>query len=305
MWRSLTVQDTPAWSELTALAAAADGTDTHYEAEDLAEELANPGLDPARDTVGAFAADGSLLAAAQVTAPRRRASGEVWGRFDATISPTARGTGVDDELLTRAHQRAIARAAESFPGEPFRITTEVGRDAKDLRVLLEGRGYTPVRYFHVMRHDLGELDPSRADGIVFTPELDEQVRVAHVDAFADHWGSAPPDPTGWAARYTGSRSFRPDCSSVRFGPDAHVDGYLLAYQFQPGELWFGQIGVRPRAQGRGIATGLLHRSLLAAREHGYSVVKLDVDTENVHGAGRLYEAVGFAAAGGTVIYQAP
>src|SRR5690606_24763294 len=52
--RPLTPEDIPAWVELLNTCAVIDGTGEHYTADDLEEELANPLLDPSRDT---FAAD--------------------------------------------------------------------------------------------------------------------------------------------------------------------------------------------------------------------------------------------------------
>jgi ribosomal protein S18 acetylase RimI-like enzyme len=87
------------------------------------------------------------------------------------------------------------------------------------------------------------------------------------------------------------------------GADGAVVAYLLSYEFQPGELWFGQIGVRPRARGQGLGRAVLRRALAAAAAAGYAEAKLDVDTDNADGAGRLYESVGFMQQRTTAAYQ--
>lgn len=46
----MSLQDAEAWAELTNHLAEVDGTEEFYEAEDLAEELEDPRLDPRKDT---------------------------------------------------------------------------------------------------------------------------------------------------------------------------------------------------------------------------------------------------------------
>ena len=301
VWRSLSALDTPAWSELTAAIADAEGTGEVYSAEDLAEELDDPSTDPARDTVAVFDGD-TLVAFGQVMMPVERVDGQIRAFITGGVHPEHRGKGIGSQLLGRLEARALEWAGELFPNRP--VQPQTGSAAPNSAAFLEARGYRPVRYFHVMAHDLGSLDAGvdeRLQG--YATALDEPVRAAHIDAFARHWNSAAPDAERWRHWYTGSRTFRPGCSLVSVGADGDVDGYLLAYEFQPGELWFGQIGVRPRARGRGLARGLLRLALRTAAQAGYTEVKLDVDTDNADGAGRLYESVGFVGQRTTVAYQ--
>lgn len=50
-WGSLSGECVQEWAELTNLLATVDGTEEFYEAEDLAEELFELGVDPAGGTV--------------------------------------------------------------------------------------------------------------------------------------------------------------------------------------------------------------------------------------------------------------
>jgi ribosomal protein S18 acetylase RimI-like enzyme len=56
-WRPIMVEDAAAWAALLAAVKAVDGTGEHYSVEDLLEELADPNLDIARETVAAFDGD--------------------------------------------------------------------------------------------------------------------------------------------------------------------------------------------------------------------------------------------------------
>ena len=301
-WRSLTPADTPEWSALTAAIADAEGTEDHYSADDLAEELEDPSIDPTRDTIAVRADNGTLVAYGQVAVPVDRVDGGIRAEFFGGVHPKHTGQGIGSELLHRLERRVLEWAGELFPGREIRPQT--GSSAPASAELLTACGYRPVRYFHVMSHDLTSLD-QMADGRLqdYDAALDDEVRLAHVDAFAAHWNSSPPDPERWQQWYTGSRTFRPACSTIKLGADGAVDGYLLSYEFHPGEIWFGQIGVRPRARGQGLGRGMLCRALAAAVDAGYTEAKLDVDTDNAHGAGRLYESVGFVPQRTSVAYQ--
>jgi mycothiol synthase len=301
-WRSLTPADTPAWSALTAEIADAEGTEEHYSAEDLAEELEDPSIDPARDTIAVLDDDGVLVAYGQVPPPAERVDGEIRALFFGGVHPKHTGQGIGSELLHRLERRVLEWAGELFPGRE--IHPQCGSSAPASAELLTARGYRPVRYFHVMSHELTSLDRT-PDGRLqdYDAALDDEVRLAHIDAFARHWNSSPPDPERWQQWYTGSRTFRPACSTIKLGADGEVDGYLLSYEYQPGEIWFGQIGVRPRARGQGLGRAMLRRALAAAVDTAYAEAKLDVDTDNAHGAGWLYESVGFVPQRTSVAYQ--
>lgn len=302
VWRSLTHDDTAAWSALTAAICAADATDEQFSADDLAEELDDPSIDPARDTVAVCTDDGSLVAYGQVIKPAERADGEIRAAFDGGVHPDHRGRGIGGQLLDRLERRSIEWSGELFPQRPVHPMT--GSDAPGSAALFGAHGFRPVRFFHTMRHDLaGQVGPPDDRLQAFDPALDEQVREAHIDAFARHWNFAPPGVEQWRHWNTGSRTFRPDCSTIGVGADGLVDAYLLAYEYDPGELWFGQIGVRPRARARGLGRGVLRYGLAAAAREGYTVVKLDVDSDNADGAGALYESAGFVEERTKVVYQ--
>lgn len=302
-WRSLVSADTPQWAELTRAVSDADDLDEVYSADDLAEELDDPGIDPALDTVAVEAADGTLVAVGQVSEPMVRLDGTVRARFHGSVHPAHRGRGIGAELLHRLERRAAELAAERHPGATVRVQTYVGSTTRDAHALFEANGFRPVRYYHALTRPLAGVESPGDDPRVrpYDPARDADVHAAHCEAFSTHWGFAPPDARQWQTWLTGSRLFRPQYSMLGIGPDGRVDGYLLAYDYQPGELYIGQLGVRPAARGQGLARALLLRSLAAAAPD-LEIAKLDVDSENADGAGRLYESVGFTRQGGSTVY---
>lgn len=310
-WGPLTEADTPQWSELVTAIAEHDATDELSSAEDLAEELALPTVDPSRDTLAVRDDSGTFVAFGQVFFRYALIDGAVAAHTSAGVHPDHRGRGIGTELTRRLEERAVAGGAERYPGVATRLRSDVGIQVVDARALLANHGFVEDRFFHVMTHDLTALvdrdrDRDRGAGPAlrlrpYDPDTDAlAVRDAHNAAFAAHWRSAPWSPAEWASRVGESRTFRPGLSFIRPGPDGSIEGYLLAFEYGPGELYIGLLGVRPEGRGHGTGAALLRTALAAGAAAGYERAELDVDSANSTGAGRLYESVGFRTARSTV-----
>jgi mycothiol synthase len=301
-WRSLTIEDTPAWSALTRAIAAADGTDEEISAEDLAEELDDPGSDSTQDTVAVVDSAGTLVAFGQTHLPVERTDGTVRVRFMGGVHPDHRQRGVGAVLLERIERRIGELGAMAYPGRALRPIAQAS--TTDAGTFLAKRGYAAERYFHAMSRALDEpIGAATASTIPFSAEYDEAVRLAHIDAFSGHWDFAAPEPDRWRHWFTSARALRPQCSPIVVAPDGSVDGYVLGYEWVPGEIYFGIIGVRERARGRGLGRDLVNQALASARDAGLTVAKLDVDSANASGAGRLYEGAGFTVYRSSTAYQ--
>lgn len=99
--------------------------------------------------------------------------------------------------------------------------------------------------------------------------------------------------------FTGQRSFRPDLSVLAV-VEGTVAAYALVYVYESDTLatgvrtaHFGQIGTLPPFRGMGLASAAVTASLRTAAAAGCDVAALQVDSDNVTGALRLYEALGF------------
>lgn len=301
-WRPLRAGDAPSWSELTKAMSAADGTDEEFSAEDLAEELEDPSCDVERDTIAVVTPDGIVAAFGQVHQPVQRLDGGIRARFIGGVHPAHRRRGIGTELLHRLERRIGELGRSRFPGGQVRPMTGT---VPAFGPFLERRGYAVARWFHSMARSLDDSPAAPADPRIrlYDPALDEQVRLAHVDAFAGHWDFAPPPPQRWRFWCTGARAFRAGCSPIAVADDGSVDGYVLGYSYVPGEIYFGQIGVRERVRGGGLGSALVQDALALAAGAGYTVAKLDVDSANASGAGRLYENAGFETYLNTAAYQ--
>ena len=327
-WRAIAGSDVDAWARLLAAAEAADGLGEHYSAEDLTEELADPSLDPAADTIAAFDGErmvGYALVRTRLTAADQAAGpdgpGEVYVvHAEGCVHPDFRRRGLGAELIERAAARGSRLRAQRAPGLPARLVVYANERTSGVPQLMRSAGLRPVRWWYEMDRDLdGELGALVAarpvpDGLRLAgwqPAVDERLRLAHNEAFAGHWGSAERDPACWRQWVSGSRAFRPADSLLLWDGD-QIAGYVLVYEYEADtaatgvrEAWIGEVGTRPPWRGRGVASTLLIPALATCRAHGYDRCALSVDTGNASGALGIYERAGFVVTERATSYSRP
>lgn len=318
-WRSITTDDAPAWAALLAAAEAVDATSEHYDVDDLLEELADPALDPARDTVAAFDAAGTMVAYGLVRSASTVRDSDQY-QLEGCVLPEHRRRGLGREVLARMRDISERVHRERYPELPGELHLRVHDGNVGNIALARGAGLTPVRYWYDMDRELGDLPavPELDAGlrmIIFDHALDNAVRLARNEAFADHWGSIERDESDWRQWFTNSRSFRPALSLIVLdesgatnggnaaggeGHAAEVAGFLLSYEYEADvaasgvrEAWIGQIGTRRAWRGRGVASVLIATALAGYAAAGYQRAALGVDTGNPTGALGLYERAGF------------
>jgi len=302
-WRALALGDVDALIRLHEDARVADGGEEVTTAEIVRRELTDPHAPAATNTLALALPDGSLAGSIGVH-ERLHGTGArhvfLWG----VTHPALRRRGIGTALLGWAVARAeeiLAAQPDDLPGlvEAFR---EVG--LADAVALHEAHGFRPARWYVDMRRDLREPLPPLPDagGVLirpYEPAWGERVRLAHNEAFADHWGSEPQTPEVWSRDFVGDPFFRADLSFVALAGD-EVAAYSVNYVAETDweatgvrEGWIGQLGVRRPWRKRGLATALLVRSMEAFRAAGLEAATLAVDAENPTGALGIYERVGF------------
>lgn len=314
-WRPLTLDDVGTLTRLLEASRVADEGEEVQTEEVTRRELEDPHLPPATNSLALELPDGSL--GGSVTLLERLEGRDarrvfVWG----TTHPAARGRGIGTALL----RWAVARGEEILAAQPDDPPglLEAFKEARlaDAVALHEAHGFRPARWYFDMRRDLREPLPPMPDlgGLVVRPydaDLAEPVRLAHNEAFADHWGSEPQTAEIWAREFVDDPFFRADLSFIILDGD-EIAGYTVNYVAEPDweatgvrEGWVGQLGVRRPWRRRGLARALLVRSMEAFRAAGLEAATLGVDAENPTGALGIYERVGFRPIRRSVRLQRP
>jgi GNAT superfamily N-acetyltransferase len=305
-WAPPRREDDAEWAALLAAIEAVDVRGETYELEDIDTEWQSVWADPEYNARLVW--DGrDLVAFVWLTVrPGSREAHKV-GMW-AGVRPTHRRRGIGTQLF----EWAIARAKDIAPTLDADLPTKLETDAAShqtvLRALAERMGLEPVRTFleiaRPTHEPLAEVPaPVGLELVPWSPELDEGARLAHVESFADHWGSEPRTREEWTQWYTGHRGFRPDLSvlAVDEATGDVVSLVLCAAYPQdwvtvPVEAWVNTVGTRRAWRGKGVASWLMTDALrrIVAADDGFERAILGVDAENPTGALRVYRRLGFS-----------
>lgn len=229
-----------------------------------------------------------------------------WGFAFGAVDPAWQRRGIGRAIISWQEQRLTQRFADEDPEISVPVMRSFLQDGNAAHQgLLEAAGLGVVRYFSEMLRPLDSLPTlPLADGfeiVPFSEQLSEQVRLAHNDAFRDHWGSDPRSVEQWGNLVEDEHLKFEWCSVVVDRTSGEIAGYQMS-SFDPDKFdregrmegYTDLLGV-PRAwRGRGIAPALLADAMARFKASGMDFATLDVDTENPSGALGLYESLGYA-----------
>jgi GNAT superfamily N-acetyltransferase len=305
-WAPPRREDDAEWAALLAAIEAVDVRGETYELEDIDTEWRSVWAEPEQNARLVWEGR-ELVAFVWLTVRPGSREAHKLGMW-AGVRPTHRQQG----LGTRLFEWAIARGREIAPTLDPDFATKLETDAAshqtELRALAERMGFKAVRHFlEIARPTTEPLTdvpaPAGLELVPWSPELDEGARLAHVESFADHWGSEPRTREEWEQWYTGHRAFRPDLSVLAVEPArGDVVGLVLCAAYPqdwvtvPVEAWVNTVGTRRAWRGKGVASWLMTDSLrkIAAADDGFERAILGVDSENPTGALRVYRRLGFS-----------
>lgn len=309
-WRPLGAVDVAALTDLVGRIEDADDPPYRTSAEEIVEYFDSG---HAWSAVSGWDATGSLRAFGFVRV--RHGDTSLLRAFcSGGIDPLWRHRGAGSAVLDWQVARARQMLVETGKEAPARIVVHVDEGMEALTRLITARGFQPRRWYTEMRRDLSlpipEVPLDRHLTVVpWSPELDDAVRRAHNRAFGDHWGSQPHTPESWRQ---GRTHFAPGWSFValdRSRDRAQVAGYLMSGRYEqdwPALGWTEGyteiIGVLREWRGRHVATALMTEAMRAYRDSGMQYAGLDVDTDNLTGAVRLYAKLGYEVTRTSAMY---
>jgi mycothiol synthase len=295
-------RDLPGMVDLENRSHAAVGIEDRNTVADQRNWLSpTPHFNPDRD-VTIVTLDGTLVAWGEVAWIDTRDELREY-RLGGWVDPARERSGIGSSLLDWQEHRARELAASQETDRPLVFGTWIPEVRVGKRVLFEGRGYRPVRYFFDMiRPGLDEIEiPPLPDGIEIR-EADEaqdrRIWEADVEAFHDHWGGTDVseeryqrdllDPNRerslWVVAWDGDEVAGGSINAIYPAENEHLD---------VPRGWLDSVFVRRRWRRRGLGAALVARSLVKLRERGMGAAMLGVDAENPTGALGLYERAGF------------
>lgn len=267
---------------------------------EVGEEFERPHFDPGLDARGVFR-DGELIAFGRVD---HTPSGVRQERafIPGLVDPEWTGRGIGRRLLSWQVERATERLRTCDPSIPWYIRTYEWDWIEETHRLHARFGFELVRWFEDMLRPLSisfATEPPEGVAVAAWDEVDRaELRLLANDAFADHWGSTPHDPSDWD-HLLSRTTVRTDLSFVATVDGAPVGYSLNGHVAEDEEVtgrrdgWIWSLGVTRPWRRQGIASGLIGRSLDAFAEAGFTHAMLGVDTDNPNGAPSLYRKLGF------------
>jgi mycothiol synthase len=321
MTREITIRtyrpgDLPALVVLINEADAVDKQERATTLQEMEHEMTFPTASPQTDCFLAWAGD-RLVGYTDMYV--RKGDPEVdaesiiycWG----VVHPQWRRRGLGGRLL----EAACNRASEYLPQiavERVTLQCAARQEEEHRQTLYRSMGMQPVRYFTNLARSINShlplLEvPAGYRFRTFDPQHDAEA-VWRVDntAFRDHWGHTEGQLEEFL-HWLEMPHFRPDLWYLAVEESTGAIVGLSLNVIDPD--WIAQTGrqegyvdtlaVLREHRKRGLGKALLVQSLYALRQAGMDGVHLHADAENLTGAMRLYERVGFRVRKTSIAYQ--
>ena len=317
-WRSLHVSDAQNLFELITLIERADESPFRTSLEETTELFDGEWKHFDTDSIAAVNELGQIIAYGVLEMPP---GDESMSRvlLDGGVHPEARDVGLGQAVVNWLTARAKNMLREADTKLPGRVATYLQDNTPQHWVLFETQGYSARRFYKSLQRDLSHpveaiALESHLRLVPFDDSLDNAVRLAHNDAFRDHWGSEPQTRETWVQ---GRSMFMPqwsfaviDTSASHEGNEPLVAGYILVDKYEQDWVVVGHssgyihsLGVRRKYRGQKIALSLLTAVMRKLKIEGIEYAELDVDSENPSGAFGMYTSLGFEESSSSRMYS--
>lgn len=232
------------------------------------------------------------------------------------LHPAWRRRGIGRQMQAALEERAVAALGEHATDADAFFQTDSSDGDPGAGATFTQAGYVPVRFGYIMvRPNLDPVpDAPLPEGLEIRPVEEGHLRPiwdAAGEAFRDAWGfrqlserdyelfandPIQSDRTLWRIAWDGDqiagqvRGFINHDENERFGAKRG---------------WVENISVRRPWRKRGLARALIASTIDELRTRGMTEAALGVDTQNVSGALRLYESVGFRPTSSSTLWRKP
>ncbi len=220
------------------------------------------------------------------------------------LHPDWRRKRIGTAMLQHAEARMRQIAATHETTAKKFSQTWANESEQCLQALLESQGYRPARYFFEMNRDTREPlpDAPMPPGLEVRPVTEAHYRPifeAANEAFRDHWGFVERTFEEELPHWIEDPNFNPSLWQVAWDGD-QIAGMVQNFVNKAENAEYGRkrgytegISVRRPWRKLGLARSLLVQSIAMFKQMGMDETALGVDAENLSGALKLYQGVGY------------
>ena len=300
-------EDIPAITALFNAASALDGPHFGCTEEETRQTLTGPRVKPEQN-VFLFEVGSQLVAYGR--SELEEGPQESLFLVRGIVHPDWRRRGLGTRVLERLEAH-VREQLNQVTNRAVDLTTTTDLKHEGRQFLFRKMGYEVVRYFFDMERPLRESgvpvdlpEPAYPAGIVVRT-IDQRLDLHAVwqatdEAFRDHWGHTESTLEQWQ-HWRSDPSHRPQLWLIAWDDKADEIAGICLNGIEPEhndrmgrqEGWIYALAVRRPYRGKGLGRALLLAGMHALQREGMDWAMLGVDTENLTGALRLYESVGF------------
>jgi mycothiol synthase len=299
--------DIPALTALFNAAAKIDGPEFGTTEEEERQFMSGPTVKP-EENVFFFEADGQLVGYGRCEL--EESSEESVFFLRGIVHPDWRRQGIGTQVMEHLEQH-VQEQLDEATNQTIYCSARTRLESEGRQALFRKMGYKLVRYFFDMECPLQEegvplklAKPTYPPGITVQTMAERPalraVWQATDEAFLDHWGHMDTSFEQWQ-HWTSYPHHQPELWFAAWDTEKdEVAGVCLNgidpehnTRMQREEGWVYVLAVRQPCRRQGLGTALLLEGLGALQRAGVEYGMLGVDTENLTGALRLYERVGF------------